>query len=127
MTKFNVGDRVRVISPVFEDPQFGRHRVAVGATGVVVSTRIYVGVNIDGMTGDRRLFTDNEIELAPAPSLADDLRAKASAKRAEADAVRKEAEEAGRALDELTDRANTLARAASALTVAANVLEEENA
>ena len=125
--KFKVGDRVRVISDVFNATELYESRATqAGNTGVVTDVEtVYVRVRVDQwdkpMTG--LLFARNEIELAAEPTLADTLRAKAAAKRAEAEEAQAKTDALAREWDAQSDRAITLRQEAAALNAAAKILE----
>lgn len=130
MTTFNVGDRVRVINSIYNDPELTStgDTIANGSLGTVIGTGIgtgmYTRVAVDGKEPWAPLFTDDEIKLAPAPSLIDDVRAKAAAKRAAAQQAQKETDIADAAYEEALFRTHALSREADALEAAAKILEE---
>lgn len=68
MTKFNVGDRVRVVDSVYTDSALTTSGdiIANGSLGTVVETSsLYARVAVDGKEPWAPLFVDDEIELAP--------------------------------------------------------------
>lgn len=121
MTTFNVGDRVR-LSPK-ADPD---RRAALGdMLGTVGEVRLtHYRVDWDAPNPDWNGPEHYEVELAPAPSLVDDLRAKATAARAEADAAFNEYQTVQTAADAADERVYALRGKANALEAAVKILEE---